>query len=282
MKILEDFEELFALRKDHSDDDLWTGVLKFSVEEGSSLLTVTKITDVDKRDLKASFEKDALTGYIDYDRPATLVNTWLKVVPPETTCSNVYPVSRCKAKIVVNGILKDIHLTDIDEPCFAGFSVNMPSFHAWYRPSCIEYNSDMNCRPTKEEPIPIVTRVTHPEEETFKLSDGAEIKIFGDAIPRREDNEVIVEEYTNLNYLLPKTSALNEAVKIRARINILFSFIVGQKMAVVPLKLKQRICGIVMVKSGLSMPSIFIDLFSTVMLKPFTNRKPFSRVRLVA
>ncbi|TQM93952.1 hypothetical protein [Roseinatronobacter monicus] len=75
--MLEGFEEWFAIRNQHSDDDIWPGKLKFSEDTGIMLEAIRHLDSGNHSDAPCC-DKGTITGYLDYQRPTTIIDPWVQ------------------------------------------------------------------------------------------------------------------------------------------------------------------------------------------------------------
>ncbi|MFV1530360.1 MULTISPECIES: HEPN domain-containing protein [unclassified Phaeobacter] len=230
--MIENFEEWFAVRDGHDDDSIWPGRLSFSKKNGV-ILEVIAFPDGGDLYQAPSCDTGTITGYLDYQRPTTIVNPWVQSQAGARWGVDT-PVMRAKARIVGSAILKNIHLTDINEACFTGISMELPSFSSWYAPKMV--NTDFSLRDTKGPPA-IEVGVDKPERCEFILSDQTNVQV--DSYARTSDEGAVTSVTQRTSLWLQFSEAANyEAVLKRiSRINTLFCFLLGHRMAQSPYRL---------------------------------------------
>ena len=114
---LEHFEEWFAIRVDHQDEEFCSSRIIYDPRDGISLDAID--FGKDRWLVGHRLPGNTITGYFDYRRPATVINPWVRSTPGGEYSVNS-KVMRARCNIVAAGVLKNIHLQDISERCFTG------------------------------------------------------------------------------------------------------------------------------------------------------------------
>ena len=170
--MLESFDEWFAVRDGHDDNKIWPGRLSFSSKNGVILKAITFTEDGDFFQAP-DCDTGTITGYLDYQQPTTIVKPWVQRRYGARIGANT-PVFRAKVRLVGSAILKNVHLTDVNENCFTGVSMNLPAFSSWYALRIVKTNSGF---PSVKGLPNISVDVDKPEQSEFVLNDQTKVII---------------------------------------------------------------------------------------------------------
>lgn len=230
--MLESFEEWFAIRDGHSDDKIWPGRLSFSSNNGVVLETIA-FSDGGNLYQALGCDTGTITGYLDYQRPTTIVKPMIQSLNDGTWGVDT-PFMRAKVRLIGSAILKNIHLIDVHERCFTGVSAELPAFSSWYAPKIVKTDFRI---PDNKRPPEVAADVDSPEHFEIVLNDRTKATIDSYAHTATEGAVTSVTQRTSL--WLQFSEAMNyEAVLKRIwRLNTLFSFLLGHRMAQPPYRL---------------------------------------------
>jgi hypothetical protein len=129
------FDDWFAVREKHTDSKFWPGRIRYDSENGIELETNT-FSGPEFWYNNPTFEAETITGYIDYQRPATLIRPFIQSANPGTLGPDT-PRLRARYRVIANGLLRNFHLTDLTSRCFSALTVDLPAFHAWVAPDLV-------------------------------------------------------------------------------------------------------------------------------------------------
>ncbi|MEL6509333.1 MAG: hypothetical protein AAFQ32_06060 [Pseudomonadota bacterium] len=231
--MIEPFDEWFALRNKHSDDDIWAAKLQFSEENGVALETVSLPK---KGDLFAAPDcsTGTLTGYLDYQRPTTIIEPLVQSRGGGSIGVDT-PVHRAKARIIAGAVLKNVHLEDSKECCFEALNIESPAFSAWYSPNLVSSKFNFS----EDQPFAKVeVAIGAPTHEKFQLDNGITAKI--NSFTEAEDLTQItnIKQRVWLDLEFEHTHNLKMVQDLIWRINTLFCFLLGHQMTQKPYRLK--------------------------------------------
>lgn len=222
---LESFEEWFAVRPNHSDEaDHLSGRLTFDLDEGIYLDTIRFSGSRENQDgFRVSGQ--TLTGWLDYQRPATLIQPWVQRIGG-FTCSMDTPAMRVSQRFVASALLKNVFLEDISAPIFTGLAVEHPAFHAWVNPSLV--NPDW-LRPEDAGLPSLSVDIRPPQQRIFTLADGTQAKVTSATrVPSGE--ATTLEEYTLLELHFPEPVDFDAINRVAGRVSGLFEFLIGARV----------------------------------------------------
>lgn len=219
---LEAFDEWFAIRMNYQEqeNDPWPGRLVFDPADGF-YLTTAHFTSGRVGDAPPDC-KSTITGWLDYQRPTTLVNPWIQAVE-SCTFSVDTPRIRELYRFVVNAVLKNIFLEDISDPIFTGLIVGDAAINAWICPRLLAHHWETN-----EKPLPpkLAVGVETPQHRSFTLSNGTEVTLTSTARPKREQS-FTVDEHSVLRLQFPEPVNYDVIMRLVWRISSVFSFLIG-------------------------------------------------------
>lgn len=222
---LEGFEEWFAVRPNHSDEaDPLPGRLTFNLDEGIHLDTICFWESIEhKEGLLVSGQ--TMTGWLDYQRPATLIQPWLQ----RTGGLNIgmdTPRMRESQRFVASALLKNVFLEDINAPIFTGLVVEDPAFHAWVNPQLVKRDWS---RPEYVGLPSLSVDVQPPQSRIFTLADGTQA-IVTSATRVAQGEATTLEEYTVLKLEFREPVGFDAITRVAWRVSALFEFLIGARV----------------------------------------------------
>lgn len=222
---LESFEEWLAVRPNHNDEaDHLPGRLTFDLDEGIYLDTIHFSGNSENQD---SFlvSGQTLTGWLDYQRPATLIQPWLQRTDGLNISMDT-PAMRESQRFVARALLKNVFLENISAPIFTGLVVEHPAFHAWVNPSLV--NRDWS-RPEDAGLPSLSVDVLPPEQRIFTLTNGTQAKVTSATrVPNGE--ATTLEEHTVLKLQFSEPVDFDAITRVAWRISALFEFLIGARV----------------------------------------------------
>jgi hypothetical protein len=227
--MLESYDGWFAVREGHDEDKIRPGRLTFSSENGVVLETIISPDNESSYEISGP-DIETITGYLDYQRPTTIVKPLVQSRAIEAIGVNI-TASSGKARIIGNAILKNIHLTDMDERCFTGFSAELPAFSAWYAPKMVKTGFSI---PDNKRRPEIAVAVDRPEQFEILLDDQTKATIKSYAHTAKEGAVTSLTQRTSLWLQFPEAINYEDVLKRIRRVNTLFSFLLGHRMAPPP------------------------------------------------
>ena len=230
--MLEGFEEWFAIRNRHSDDDIWPGKLKFSEDTGITLEAIRHLDSGNRSDAPCC-DKGTITGYLDYQRPTTIIDPWVQSRSGASIGVDT-PIMRAKSRILASAILKNIHLEDPNEKCFTALNMDMPAFSSWYAPQLVK----SEYKHLKENTFPTASvEIYHPTQEQFTLVDQKNVTVRSVVETGEEEGVTKVTQRTFLRLEFPSPVDYFTVQKLIWQVNTLFSFLLGCRMAQNPYRI---------------------------------------------
>jgi ApeA N-terminal domain 1 len=223
MKLI-DFEEWFAVRTGHEDDDHWPSRLSFSAEEGIAINAVRFLDDPAEIG-GATFNADTLTGWLDYQRPTTVVRPRLKSSGGFAFGPNT-PAMRVSCTAVAEAIIKNVFLTAIEEPIFAGLAVEHPAVHAWLNPGLVNHEW---VRVEGVNHPNLTVQVLPPRQRALILSDGTRVTISTATRAPRGD-ALSISDYSVLEMDFPAPVNYDAITRMAWRISTLFEFMIDSRV----------------------------------------------------
>ncbi|MBN9599553.1 MAG: hypothetical protein J0G28_07745 [Afipia sp.] len=223
---LESFEEWFAIRPNHSDEaDHLSGRLTFDLDTGIYLDTICFSESSEKHE---SFlvSGQTLTGWLDYQRPTTLIQPWLQKVDGLSISMDT-PAMRESQRFVARALLKNVFLEDIRTPIFTGLVVEHPAFHAWVNPCLV--NQDWS-RPENVGLPSLSVDVQPSQQRVFTLADGTQAKVTS-ATRVASGEATTLEEYTVLKLQFPEPIDFDATTRLAWRVSSLFEFLIGTRVS---------------------------------------------------
>jgi hypothetical protein len=231
--MFEDFEEWFAIRNRHDDNDIWAGRLSCSENNGITLEAICLPETGNFYDAP-DCDKGTITGYLDYQRPTTIIAPWVQSRGGGSIGEDT-PLIRAKARMVASAVIKNIHLEDLNEKCFSSIYMDLPAFSSWNAPRHVKTDYDHSKEKTL---LKLSVEIDHPSREEFTLKDETNVIIISFAEASKDENTTKVTQRTELALKFPVSidyAAVQESIW---RINTLFSFLLGHQMAQNPYRLK--------------------------------------------
>ena len=218
---LENFEEWFAIRAKHQDNDHWPGRLTFNLNDGI-YLTTARFASTAESHGDPTFHASTMTGWLDYQRPTTLVHPWIQTVEGFTASMDT-PAMRASYRFVVGAVLKNVFLEDINEPIFTGLVVEDLALHAWVNPKLVSHEWDSNGDSLRPQ---LSVGVASSQQRSFTLSDGTEATVTSATRIPQETN-ITPGEYSVLQLRFPEPISYDAITRITWRISTMFSFLIG-------------------------------------------------------
>lgn len=221
---LRNFEDWFAIRSRHGDEDHWPGRLVFDLDKGISLATARFVDGPETRS-DPTFRAATMTGWLGYERPATLIRPMIRTIGGLNFGVNT-PALRASYDFVAEAVLRNIFLEDIDEPIFTGLAVDDPALHAWINPNLVSHEWDYQADLVSSR---LSVAVAQPRQRRFTLSDGTEAVVTS-AIRTPRDAGLILREYSALRLRLPRPVTYEAITRLTWRLSTLFSFLIGARV----------------------------------------------------
>lgn len=224
--MFENFEEWFAIRNEHDDGDIWPGRLSFSEMKGIALETICFPNNGNPCEAP-NCDTGTVTGYLDYQRPATIVEPWVQLRGGGSFGIDT-PFVRAKSRMVASAVLKNIHLEDLNEKCFTALHMDMPAFSTWYAHKM----GRTDYKFTEDKTLPNVSgKVDNSVCEQFTLNDETRVKIHSFVETREDENTTKVIQRTLLTCEFPDAIDYFAVQRIIGRINTMFLFFLAHRMA---------------------------------------------------
>lgn len=221
---LESFEEWFAIRANHQDEDHWPGRLTFDPVKGIHLTTARFAGDAESHG-DPTFHTPTMTGWLDYQRPTTLIQPMIQTSGGLALGINT-PAMRASYRFVVNAVLKNIFLEDINEAIFTGLVVDHPAVHAWINPNLVDHGWSHD----DKSQFPVLSvEVAPPQERQFELPNGTKA-IVTSAVRTTQGTVLTANEYTVLRLRFPEPISYDEITRMTWRISTVFSFLIGVRV----------------------------------------------------
>ncbi len=220
---MEHFEEWFAVRIEHKDDELWPARLSYDPEKGIYLNTINFASPADLYG-NSSFRAETITGFIDYQTPATLIRPFIQECSPGKIGVNAQLI-RARFRVVAEGVLKNLHLESLTERCFTGIYVEMPSFHAWVAPKLLHKTPEKG-----EGAVTLNVNVAGPVSREFALSGGARAEILVGVSTPFNGDVLTLTQYTALEISLPHAVDYLTIMAIESALEFTFSFLIGTRL----------------------------------------------------
>ena len=218
---LERFEQWFAVRSGHSDEEVNPARLTYDPDHGVSMSAI-RFAEPQHWYSHPDFTGETITGYLDYQRPATVVSPFIRSASPGTMAAG--HVVRASYEVVGNGVLLDMHLTSLSDACFLGFKALLPSFHAWVAPALV--HTDL----TNLDGLPALSmQIAAPSHRDFDVA-GARVQVDSVAATRSDPGSVPVFEQTRLSVALPEPVTYERALRLSAATDTVFAFLVGTRL----------------------------------------------------
>ncbi|MDH4412073.1 MAG: hypothetical protein QE484_02115 [Rhizobium sp.] len=221
---LESFEDWFAVRPNHSDEDEHlAGRLKFDLEDGIYLETIRFCGGAEHLQ-KPLIKGETLTGWLNYQQPTTLIRPWIQSFGGLQMGINTIALKE-NQRFVAAAILKNVFLEDVKAPIFTGLKVEHPALHAWINPCLVAQDSTF----LPELGLPALSvDIQSPQKRVLTLSDKTEAtvisttRISGGSSRRLED-------YTTLELRFPEPLGFDAINRVIWRISSLFEFLIGAR-----------------------------------------------------
>jgi len=230
--MFKDFEEWFAIRNRHDDDDIWAGNLNFS--ENGIVLEAVHLPESGNHYDAPDCDKGTITGYLDYQRPTTILEPWVQSQGSGSIGVDT-PLIRAKSRIIASAVLKNVHLEDLNEKCFTTIYMDLPAFSSWYAPQLVKTDYEHS---KENSPPKVSVKISRPMRENFALTDRTNV-IINSFVGTSDD-----EDTTKVTLRTLLTFEFSDAVDYATvqtwiwRVNTMFSFLLGHQMAQNPYRLK--------------------------------------------
>jgi len=220
---LERFEDWFAVRVGHQGDEFWPSRIVYDPRDGISLSAIN-FARPDLWYSNPTFEGETITGYLDYQRPATVIKPFIQSANPGSIGADTQ-LGRARYRVVASGLLKNLHLETLSDRCFTGLRVELPSFHAWVAPQRVR--RDYGHRGT---PPSMNVEIDEPSRREFSLAGGigAEILVYASAID--DHGNLPVTQHTLLSLKFPEVVAYESVMAVASALDIMFGFLVGMRL----------------------------------------------------
>lgn len=222
---LKNFEEWFAIRPGHSDDgEHLPGRLFFDLDEGIHVDTI-RFSQAEKCEDRPLVSGQTMTGWLDYQRPATIIQPWLQKTGGFTFSMDT-PALRESQRFIGSSILKNVFLEDLNSAIFTGIIVEHPAFHAWVNPHLVD--SDWSV--PEDIGLPCLSvDVQPPTERLFTLNDGTKARVSSATrVPRGQ--ATTLEEYSVLTLRFPEPVTYDRIVRLTWSISALFEFLISARV----------------------------------------------------
>lgn len=221
---LESFEDWFAVRPNHSDaEEHLAGRLKFDLEAGICLETNRFLGGAEHLQ-KPLVKGETLTGWLNYQRPTTLIRPWIQSCGGLQMGFNTIALQE-NQRFIAAAILKNVFLEDVKAPIFTGLMVEHPALHAWINPRLV--GQDLTFLPEIGLPA-LSVNIQAPQKRVLTLSNKAKAtivshtRISGGASRRLED-------YSALELKFPEPINFDAISRHIWRISSLFEFLIGAR-----------------------------------------------------
>lgn len=222
---LKNFEEWFAIRPGHSDDgEHLPGRLFFDLDEGIQIDTI-RFSQTEKDEARPLVRGQTMTGWLDYQRPATVIQPWVQQTGGLTFSMDT-PALRESQRFIGSSILKNVFLEDLTQAIFTGIVVEHPAFHAWVNPHLVASEWSV----PEDIGLPCLSvDVRPPTERVFTLSDGTQARInSATRVPRGQ--ATTLEEYSVLSLRFPEPITYERVVRLTWSISALFEFLISARV----------------------------------------------------
>jgi hypothetical protein len=220
---MERFEEWFAVRIGHKDDEYWPSRLVYDPLSGITLDTIN-YAKPDVHYHHPTFEADTITGYIDYQQPATVISSFVQEYNPGSWTVG-WPM-RARFKVRAHGILKNIHLEDLAEKCFVRLHAQIPSFHAWIAPGLLKANFTHR----NNLPSTIQVEIDEASVRQFCLRDGVEVDIVTYAAAEKKTDNLPITQNTGLSLKFKEPIDYSRITRIQSNLDVMFNFLIGVRL----------------------------------------------------
>ena len=168
---------------------------------------------------------ETLTGWLDYQRPATLIQPWLQSIGGLSIGVDT-PVMRERQRFVANALIKNVFLEDISAAIFTGLVVEHPAIHAWVNPCLVNKGWS---RPEDASHPALAVDIQPPQERTFILANGTQATVTSMTRAPRSENTTL-EENTVLRLQFPQPVDYGAITRLAWRITALFESLIGARV----------------------------------------------------
>ncbi len=224
------FEEWFAVISNVEDEDeeFWPGRLSFDPNEGMAL-EVTSFSNFESKSMfqgkhssESIFEQSVINGYFDYQCPTTLLKPFIQKTYG-AKIGYLTPVMRSKYRVVVNGILKNVHLENVEEKIFLGIGGKSDVLHSWLAPKGVENTYDSS---TKKRTI----EYQEYDKKEIQLSDGYSISISHLISGPSDWDSMTLAGKTSFMLKFSKPMALYPALSLYSSLQGFLTFLIGDRL----------------------------------------------------
>jgi hypothetical protein len=226
-----DLDEWFLIL-DEEGEPVWPARINYRKEKGYSLEAIGFLDENSKK-TRALLERNVIIGLLDYQRPATLINNFIS----KTSLGSIGVNIRCmreKYEVVVNGIIKNFHLTSLDRKCFIKISTQQPCFNAWLSPNLVGYDNEGDGDDWK----PAVT-IASPVVEKFDLKNGIELSINAFPVINTDSagESINLRQAVSVQISLPNPESLSFIERIETSFQFLFGFLIAKRLEPLPVQI---------------------------------------------
>ena len=212
------FSQWFDLQVGDLKDTNWQSYLHQSSENNLELSVIGS----DPRDnelLRLVNEVKILNGYLDFQTPAVLIDTRIKSLTP-----GIFG-RQSKYTIGARALITQIHLENLNERCFMGFTLNSPALHAYIDPQLVG-------REIEQRPDGFIPKLDflEPKLIEFFLSSGIKIKILSAMQLSTGIRDTSIEQSTSLRLMFPESVSFTDCQKIMDRVHFFFCFLTGRSL----------------------------------------------------
>jgi hypothetical protein len=217
------FDDWFAVRESHTDEKFWPARLKYDPGKGIELESIN-FSGPELWYKNPTFEAETITGYIDYQRPATLIRPFIQSAGPGSIGRDT-PIFRARYRVVANGLLRNFHLTDLTRRCFSALAVHLLSFHAWVAPDLVRQEWTFE----NGLPSPAVS-VSQPIRREFIIEDGSRIEVTSYSSAAESNGAIPLTQHTRLAIRFTHPVDYETAMQVGGIAETLFDFLIGRRL----------------------------------------------------
>lgn len=229
----EKFKGWFAVET--SQDTFWPGRLKYNPKTEITL-EVVNFSNFEpegfltaKHSNDALFEGDVIKGYLDYQRPTTLLKPFISKVSPGKI-GQMTPIMRSRYRITLNGILKNIHLDKLNNEVFLSIGGTSDALRAWISPTLAKRDSRL------DNGVKTVEYEEYGKSE-IELADGLTLVIVNMVSGPSSWNSLSLNGRTSYMIKFKEPIALYRALEVRHKFLNFITFLVGDRYSEGPISL---------------------------------------------
>jgi len=220
------FTDWFAIVVD--EEQFWPGRLTFHPEAGISLET-TNFCDFEakgffeaKHSNDSFFQADVIKGYLDYQRPTTLLKPFISKVH-SGSIGYLTPLIRNRYTVTINGILKNIHLDNLDDEIFLSIGGRSDALRGWIVPKRIK---------NVYEPATKRRTLEYDEYNKFEIEllDGCSISIVNMVSGPSDWDSMTLVGQTSFTLTFSNPIALDPALDLYNRFSNFLTFLIGDRL----------------------------------------------------